>query len=294
MPCKMEIVKSINTYYKKITDLLLEVHHDDFQNALPGHCMKITGLGVTETEFLWDIIHEKWPAMDTFIVSENNNGSEKFISATKLVELRNKQDAPLLVLIPSNSRTAAEDSYGNATFKEISLEGIEQKLKDDLIRNIPVDFSHLIKNDILQYFDESQIGVNNIINYLLALEECGYSNATIGNNIYFLDLIPDENLIESPEKVRSRLNFNLKSISVLSSFSKPLYDRIADLPLEPNTLQKELAVFLKRENRARNAREICLAIFQNYYNDEFFYLLFLQDSPSSWEDMSFFYYRIFP
>ncbi len=133
----MELIKTINIYYKRIIDLILELHKAELGNAIPGHCMKIKGLGLNELEFLWEVIHDKYPTIDTFIVSEKSDGSDKFISATKLVEYRNKQEAPLLVLIPSNSRTAAEDSYGNATFKEISLEGIEHTLKDKLIANIP-------------------------------------------------------------------------------------------------------------------------------------------------------------
>ena len=265
----MEMVKKINTYYKKIIDLILDLHKADLSNAIPGHCMKITGLGLNELEFLWDIIHDKYPAIDTFIVSEESNGSDKFISATKLVEYRNKQEAPLLVLIPSNSRTAAEDSYGNATFKEISLEGIEHKLKEELIAKIPEDYAHLIKSEILQYLNSTAISTVSIIKYLLALEEGGYSNEAVGNNIYLLNLLPDEKLIVEPEKVRSRLNFNLESTELLSSFSKPLYDRIAELPLEPNTLQKEIVSFIKQENEARNADEICRLVFENYQHLNF-------------------------
>ncbi|WP_086478437.1 methylation-associated defense system ATP-binding protein MAD8 [Arenibacter amylolyticus] len=265
----MEMVKTINTYYKRIIDLILELHKADLSNAISGHCMKITGLGLNELEFLWDIIHEKYPAIDTFIVSEESNGSDKFISATKLVEYRNKQEAPLLVLIPSNSRTAAEDSYGNATFKEISLEGIEHKLKEELIAKIPEDYAHLIKSEILQYLNSTAISTVSIIKYLLALEEGGYSNEAVGNNIYLLNLLPDEKLIVEPEKVRSRLNFNLESTELLSSFSKPLYDRIAELPLEPNTLQKEIVSFIKQENDARNADEICRLVFENYQHLNF-------------------------
>lgn len=265
----MEMVKTINTYYKRIIDLILELHKADLSNAIAGHCMKITGLGLNELEFLWDIIHEKYPAIDTFIVSEESNGSDKFISATKLVEYRNKQEAPLLVLIPSNSRTAAEDSYGNATFKEISLEGIEHKLKEELIAKIPEDYAHLINSEILQYLNSTAISTVSIIKYLLALEEGEYSNEAVGNNIYLLNLLPDEKLIVEPEKVRSRLNFNLESTELLSLFSKPLYDRIAELPLEPNTLQKEIVSFIKQENEARNADEICRLVFENYQHLNF-------------------------
>lgn len=261
---KMETVNMINTYYNRIIKLILDIHNEDLTNAQPGHCMKITGLGLSELESLWSEIRNRYPLIDTYIVSENNKESEKFISATKLVELRNNQNAPLLVLIPSNSRTAAEDSYGNATFKEISLDGIEDKLKTQLIDNIPKEYKHIIINDIFGYLNLDQFSTINAIHYLLALETEGYSEKTIGNNIYLLNLLPDEKLIEDVEKTRSRLNFNQESVSLLSSFNKPLYDRIADLPLETNTLQKEIVNFIQKENEARNTDEICRLVFEKY------------------------------
>jgi len=259
----------ISSYYQKIIDLILDLYKDDLSKATPGHCMKITGLGLSELEFLWDIINSMYPTIDTFIVAEESNVSNKFISATRLIELRNKQEAPLLVLIPSNSRTAAEDSYGNATFKEISLEGIEYNLKSDLLLKIPAEYSSIIKKEILNYLNSSQLSNVNIIKYLLALEENGYTPENVGNYLYLLNLIPDATLIKELEKVRSRLNFNTLSTSLLSTFSKPLYDRIADLPLEPDTLQKDLVSFIKNENDARNAEDICRLIFEKYDNLNF-------------------------
>lgn len=281
----MEILKTPNTYYKKIIDLILHLHKEDLSNATAGHCMKITGLGLNELDFLWNVIHVQYPNIDTFIVSEERNADKKFISATKLIELRNKQDAPLLVLIPSNSRTAAEDSYGNATFKEISLEGIETSLKNDLIDKIPNRCSYIINNEILSYLKTYDLSIVNVIKYLLALEGDSYSNQGIGDNLYLLNLIPDSNLVQEADKIRSRLNFNILSTTLLSSFSKPLYERISELPLEPNTLQKDVVNFIKAENEARNAEEICRLIFEKYPQLNF----------SKWEipDLDFTHIKLF-
>jgi DNA phosphorothioation-dependent restriction protein DptH len=258
----------ISTYYIKLIELILINHKTDFLNAKPGHCMKITGLGLNELEFLWEKIKKDFPSIDTYIISDESN-EEKFISATKLVELRNKQDAPLLILIPSNSRTAAEDSYGNATFKEISLEGVENKLKEHLLSKIPDNYSHVIKSEILQYLNSRPLNNVNIIKYLLALEAVGYSNQSVGNNLYLLNLLPDDNLIVETDKVRSRLKFNIKSTELLCTFSKPLSDRVAELPLKTNTLQKEIVKFIKKEKDARRVDEICRLVFESYQHLNF-------------------------
>ena len=70
MRSKINMKKTVNTYYKKIIDLILELHNDDLNKTLPGHCMKITGLGLNELEFLWDIIHKKFSHIDVFIVTD--------------------------------------------------------------------------------------------------------------------------------------------------------------------------------------------------------------------------------
>jgi DNA phosphorothioation-dependent restriction protein DptH len=258
----MEAMPTTNTYYKKLIDLVIELYDTDFSNAVPGHCMKITGFGSNELDYLWDLVHTKYPGIETFIIAKESI-SQKHISATKLIEMRNQQGKPLLVLIPSNSRTAAEDSYGNATFKEISLDGIEFKLNEKLINEIPTEYQRTIQ-DIFNYLTNENIAISNKVSYLIALNELGYNKNNIGRLIYHLNLIPDSSLIINKEKLRSRLNFNILSTRLISSFNKPLYDRIAELPLIPNTLQKQVVDFIKTEKEAKTAEQVSKTIYDEY------------------------------
>lgn len=255
---------TINSYYQNIIDLVISLHHNELDTAKAGHCMKITGFGNNELLYLWNELSEKYPGINTFIVSEEDTG-DCFISATKLIEFRNQQEKPLLVLIPSNSRTAAEDSYGNATFKEISLDGIELKLKEELIAKIPVDKKRVI-HSIFTYLNINELETSKVIDYLISIEESGYDAQTIGRNLFQLDLLPDENLLEQEELIRSRLNFNQSSIRLLSSFNRPLYDRINELPIEQDTLQKHFIEFFRTENDAKSPERICQLIASSYPN----------------------------
>ena len=266
----MEDTVTINIYYQKIINLILELHKPDFENASAGHCMKITGLGVLELEYLWNITRDEHKHLDLYIVSEDKKSDDRYISATKLIELRNKQDKPLLILIPSNSRTAAEDSYGNATFKEISLEGIENKLVDTLKKEIPTDHTdnidEIISKDIIEYLAPTN---SKIIDYLIAVSEDKYDRNSIGNNLFHLSLIPDNILLDNREKIRFRLNFNRKSVESLSAFNEPLYDRIAGLRLENDSIKKNIVDFLRKEKDAKNAEDICKSIHTGYSNLNF-------------------------
>ena len=89
----------VEKYYSKIITLVSELYDSEFKKTTAGHCMKITGLRQNELQLLWTDITGKYPHIDTFIVSENGaNEDEKYISATKLIELRNSEEKPLLIL----------------------------------------------------------------------------------------------------------------------------------------------------------------------------------------------------
>lgn len=255
---------TINSYYQHIIDLVISIHHNEFISAKAGHCMKITGFGNNELLYLWDELSEKYPSINSFIVSEDEKG-DCFISATKLIEFRNQQEKPLLVLIPSNSRTAAEDSYGNATFKEISLDGIELKLKEILIAKIPADKKRII-HSVFSYLNINELETSKVIDYLISIEESDYDIQSMGRNLFQLDLLPDENLLEKEDLIRSRLNFNQNSISLLSSFNRPLYDRINELPIEPDSLQKDFIDFFRVEKEVKSQESICKLIASTYPN----------------------------
>jgi hypothetical protein len=254
-------------YYQLLLSLILDEYKDEFINAKPGHCMKITGLALRELQPLCTAIRELEGNLQTYILSDDLQGVE-YISANKLIELRNDDSLPLLVLIPSNSRTSTEDSYGNATFKNLFIEHLDNKLFHNLKEEIKAD----VKPTILEIFDYLKIqGLRNIqyINYLLYLRSHDWSEASIGNGLAFLSMIPDEKISKVYTHIRQRLLYNLKCVDILGDFAHPVPDRIRELPLKPNSLQKEVTAFLRTANNLKNKSEICLAILENYVNLNF-------------------------
>jgi len=257
-------MSNISTYYSRIINLIIELYHGEFESASAGHCMKITGLSEQELHPLWGILNEQYAHLSTYIVSENTNGSpEKYISATKLIELRNQHEKPLLILIPANSRTAAEDSYGNATFKEISLDIIEQKLFEKLLSEIPPEYDNVIRT-IINYPYPHDLQRTHFINFLIKILSNGLSDEVIGQNLYHLELLPDNILLKEKEKLRARLNFNIDCSEILSNYGRPLYERISELPIENNTIQKDLIDLFKTESNSKTRKEICQIIYDKY------------------------------
>ena len=256
----------IDNYYSRIIALVTELYHHEFNRTTPGHCMKITGLRQNELELLWDSITTKYTHLNTFIISANGEAdNSKYITATKLIEYRNKEDKPLLMLVPANSRTAAEDSYGNATFKEISLETVETALYNLLLTGLPAE-SKTSLDTILKHPFSHLISKTDIISYLIYLEENGYDKETIGDGLFLLRLIPDSKLLTDKAKVRSRLNLNMQCAEILCDFSKPFFDRIMSLPIPKNTIQAKVFQLYKEHTELKE-RNLIVELFLNEYKE---------------------------
>jgi DNA phosphorothioation-dependent restriction protein DptH len=111
-----------------------------------GHCMRVTDIDDILATRLCARLRAEVPTAVVVILSNGRTALPEAltVSSTKLVELRNPlpdgtQRPPLLVFIPNDVRTAAEDSYSRATFEEISLGDIYETLRDQLIRQRQVD-----------------------------------------------------------------------------------------------------------------------------------------------------------
>ena len=241
----MENIKTL--YYERFIQHIVESYSAKLKAAKPGHCMKITGLAIKELRILLPLLRPINMGMYVYILSEEEKGDE-FIHATKLIELRNNPERAVLILVPSNSRTSAEDSYGDATFQNLSVADLQDSFIWKLISEMPEEKEYLWKQ-IRELVEELSPSRTTITNYLLYLELNQYKDEAWGNGLYLFGMLPDKDLVKDDSLIRRRFMINLEKISaVLSDFSMPAADRIAELPLQKNSIQRELMVFLSSES----------------------------------------------
>ena len=69
------------------------------------------------------------------------------------------------MLIPVNSRTSAEDSYGDATFKELSILPIDNRVYSSVLSGIPTEIKPII-DELYAYLRDKKTLANSI-RYLL-------------------------------------------------------------------------------------------------------------------------------
>lgn len=256
----MEIIKTL--YYERFIQHVVESYTSKLKSAKPGHCMKITGLAMKELKTLLPLLRPINEAMDIFILSETEKGDE-FIHATKLIELRNNPDKAVLILVPSNSRTSAEDSYGDATFQNLAVAELQDSFVYRLITEIPQEKEYLWLQ-MRDLFDEIKPSRSAVLNYLLYLESCQFSDESWGNGLYIFGMLPDRDLIKNEGTTRRRFMLNLEKVSsVMADFSLTAADRIASLPLQRNTIQKDLMVFFTSEDNIDDA----IALFENIHDN---------------------------
>jgi hypothetical protein len=246
--------------------LFVENYTNELTQNTPGYCMKVTGLSLDKLQLLYPMVKALNPSLHTYILSEAQD-DEKYITATKLIELRNDLNIALLVLIPINSRTSAEDSYGDATFKDLSVFPIDNLIYKQLMNEIP----DIYKSNIAEIFEflKDRIRMIDKIQYLLYQTIQEYTEESIGNGIYLFELIPDPILLENKNIIRKRLSYNIQCSEELGDFTLSFSERIQQLPIKKDTLQQEIAKFLQAETYSKTKEELCNAIAFSYPNLNF-------------------------
>lgn len=154
-------------YYDKFLGFVVSRYEKNIKEVKPGHRMKITGLSLDKLQRLITPLREINPSVKTFILSDSLVG-ENYVHASKLIELRNECPDAILALIPSDSSTSAEDSYG-AAFQEMSVSDLQKDFWL-LLAKIPQDKSHFFQI-FFNAFAEFKLFVSddlsNLVNYLL-------------------------------------------------------------------------------------------------------------------------------
>lgn len=252
----MENIKTL--YYERFIQHIVESYSSKLKAAKPGHCMKITGLAMKELRVLLPLLRPINQDMEVYILSEDEKG-EDFIHATKLIELRNNPEKAVLILVPSNSRTSAEDSYGDATFQNLSAADLQESFVRKLISELPEEKEYLW-NQIMELVKELNPSRTTITNYLLYIELNQYTEESWGNGLFLFGMLPDKDLVKDDSSIRRRFMINFEKVSaILSDFSMPAADRIAELPLQKNSIQKDLMAYLSNESGIDDN----IALFEN-------------------------------
>jgi hypothetical protein len=212
--------------------------------------MRMTDLDDAVMESVCEALRKENADRNVFILTGHEDEDRPYrISSTKLVELRNPDAKgglrePLLVFLPAALRTSAEDSFGVATFEELSFTGLYADLLAALLDRLPNTLIGYVRQLFGLLAEEEWPFAEDVarVRYLLTALENGIDGETLGASLYELTLIPDFKLFADPGMLNARARRNLGCVRNLMGSHKSVRGRIADLGLSDMALAQRLFV----------------------------------------------------
>lgn len=243
---------------KKLNEAVAAVLCPRIQSILgergPGHCIRVIDLDDEIMESVCSELRRQQADANIFILGGHDQEDRPYrITSTKLIELRNPSAngglrPPLLVFIPTSLRTSAEDSFGVATFEELSFTSIYDELTSSLLERVPATLVGHVRDILSLLKEEDWLYADDVakVRYLLTAIENGVDGETLGASLYELTLIPDFKLFEDPSLTTGKIRRNLDCVRKLVSSHKSVRGRITDLGLSDKALAKRLSLFFEQ------------------------------------------------
>lgn len=190
-----------------------------------GHCIQVTDLPVTLMKTTCQQLLQMSVRCEAYVLSAKVSEPWQ-ITATKLIERRNHSDVVIVLFIPPDLRTAAEDSFGVNTFEHFSITNLYSRLRVQLVSDVPLSRRGAI-DEIIR---ESDCQDNeSICRFLTAIKDLNYTSDGIGLSIHHLGLVPDPTLLNEPAMLRPNITRNLKAVRLLSLPDMGLLAKIQSL-----------------------------------------------------------------
>ncbi|MDQ1015770.1 methylation-associated defense system ATP-binding protein MAD8 [Streptomyces afghaniensis] len=227
-----------------------------------GHCMRVTEVDAALAARLVRRLRSAngtdaevcllGPAQDT---EEGSERRDVTVTSTKLVELRNRSEhreasapGPLLVFVPPGLRASAEDSFGIATFEEVSLSDSYDLLAARLLDEIPAALRPSVEEllALLGEAPDQRASARARAAYLLTLKANGYGEQAAGAAVFHFGLVPDFELFAQPGELRERAARNRELVDKLSESTRSERQRVLELGLSDSEFTGRLAGFAAR------------------------------------------------
>lgn len=222
----------------------------------PGHCMRVSDLDEPLAVALSRRLREDFRDCQIFVLSDAASRSiplELAISSTKLVELRNPLPdgslrQPLLVFLPPNLRTSAEDSFGVATFEQFKIHDPYQDLWMTLLADFPQELRVPV-TEIINALKDARWplgGALPICRFLLTIAENDFDAQAVGAALYEFGLVPHFRLLDDSARVPWHVKRNVRSVEKLTGSDKTERGRVVELGLVDGSFRAELGAFLEQ------------------------------------------------
>lgn len=228
---------------------------EQLRTRVAGHCMRVSDLDAELMVRLCARLRAELPNTAVVVLTDGKLAipPELAVSSTKLVELRNPHAdgslrQPLLVFVPSEVRASAEDSFGVATFEDVSVTGLYEVLIKRLVEQIPPAMRGSVQESIRR-LREAEIpwmfaDALSTVRFLLTAKVNGNDAEAIGASLYEIGLVPDFEWLAQPEKAPPRLVRNRECVEKLTWSARSERGRVGEVGLAKRAFKNLLGNFL--------------------------------------------------
>ncbi len=228
---------------------------EQLRSRVAGHCMRVSDLDAELMVRLCARLRAELPHTTVVVLSDGKLAipTELAVSSTKLVELRNPHAdgslrQPLLVFVPSEVRASAEDSFGVATFEDVSVTGLYEALIKSLLEQIPPSLRGSVQEAIRRLRETETpwafADPLSTVRFLLTAKVNGNDAEAIGASLYEVGLVPDFEWLAPPEKAPARLVRNRECVEKLTWSVRSERGRVGELELTKRAFKNLLGNFL--------------------------------------------------
>lgn len=253
---------------RELAELLAERIGKVLDRRGPGHCMRVSDLDEGLMMRVCANLRQRAPNRRenieniVILAAPGQEGRPGFVTSTKLVELRNPDEQGrlrprLLVFIPPTLRTSAEDSFGVATFEDLTF----PDLYIDLVKRLLKELPNGLASDARRVFGAAKAQqwpfANDVAFARLLLsalviahkskDDVGYG-AAFGAALSEMALIPDFGLFDGSEPVEEKIKNNIQAVRSLMDSPKSVRASVVDLGLADKKLEGLLFEFFKQND----------------------------------------------
>jgi DNA phosphorothioation-dependent restriction protein DptH len=225
---------------------------ETLRNRAPGHCIRVADLDQGLMVALTDGLRRDVSSAQVYMLTDRTElarSDDRYVTSTKLVELRNPNAEEnlrpaLLVFLPSNLRTSAEDSFSVATFEELPVTSAYDELLQRLQSRIPAPLQGTVRLLFDQLGDWFVGHIEARVRFLLTAIVNGADHETLGAALYEIGLVPDLRLFNDQTRALGRIQQNVRAVRSLTTSDLSIRGRVLDLNLVDKTLQRRIMQLL--------------------------------------------------
>jgi DNA phosphorothioation-dependent restriction protein DptH len=236
-----------------LESVLLPEFLDVLSRRTAGHCMRVTDLDRDLMLRLCGSLRSRNTGATIVILADEAlraQAPDFAVSSTKLVELRNplpndELRPPLLVFVPNDLRASAEDSFGVATFEDLPVRDVYDKVIDAVKDKLPLAFRQVLDAtlDTLEAEQWPYAESAGIARLLLTAKHNDFDVSAFGAALYEVGLVPDFDWLENPDRAVARLNRNLECVRTITWSTRTERARALDLGLADAGFCRRLGEF---------------------------------------------------